>query len=53
MLMRIVYKTFRGLQIVFWFYFFPFVSIILSFLIPWAQKADTKGKMFIALTDLN
>jgi len=53
MLMRIVYKAFRGLQIVFWFYFFPFVSIILSFLIPWAQKADTKGKMFIALTDLN
>lgn len=35
MIMRIIYKTMRVIQITIWFYFLPFIALLGSYLIPY------------------
>lgn len=42
-LLRIIYKAFRTLMLVFWFYFFPFCAILGSYILPYfiQKNADS------------
>ena len=42
-LLRIIYKAFRTLMLVFWFYFFPFTAILGSYALPYfiQRNADS------------